>query len=215
MALVPNDSSNEERSLTPRPAWLLCDYGEVLSTAQPHQDVSALAELAGREIEDFISRYWIRRLDYDRGDLTPEEYWTTVVDSPPSAEQLAALIDVDSTSWTHPNPETLAAVRDAATAGIRLAILSNAPDRPARAIESMQWLTGFERVFFSCDLRLTKPDPRIFRTVIARLDAAPHDILFVDDRIENIEAAQRAGMRTIHFTGPAALESITLLATST
>jgi putative hydrolase of the HAD superfamily len=195
-----------------RPIWLLCDYGEVLSTPQPHDEVQALADIAGRDLEDFISRYWIRRLDYDRGDLSPKEYWTTVIDSEPTSEQLSTLLDIDSRSWTHANPETLEAVRTAAESGIRLAILSNAPDPPARAIESREWLTGFERIFFSCDLRLTKPTPEIFRIVLGELRAVPGDILFVDDRIENIEAARREGMQAMHYTGPSEQDSIRRLA---
>jgi putative hydrolase of the HAD superfamily len=191
--------------------WLLCDYGEVLSTAQPHDDLQAMARVTGQELEDFISRYWIRRLDYDRGDLTPIEYWTTVVDAQPAPDQLSALMEIDSHSWTQPNLATLEAVKAAAESGVRLAILSNAPDPPARAIESMDWLSGFERIFFSCDLRRTKPDPEIFHIVVDELDAAPQDIVFVDDRIENVESARSEGLRALHFTGAAEWDVIRAL----
>ena len=199
-ALIRHPSEGEG-PLDSRPTWVLFDYGEVISLPQPVDEVQALADASGRDLDDFIARYWIHRLDYDRGDLTPEEYWTTVLDSVPRTDQLTTLTNIDSASWTHPNLatlETLAVLKDS---GLRLAILSNAPHIPARAIESAAWLDGFERIFFSCDLRLTKPDPEIFRIVVEELGVPPQDILFVDDRIENIETAEQCGMRVLHFRG--------------
>jgi putative hydrolase of the HAD superfamily len=55
-------------------------------------------------------------------------------------------------------------------------------------------------MFFSCDLRMTKPDPEIYAAVVSRMAVQPQDLILVDDRIENIEAAQSLGLQTIHFT---------------
>lgn len=55
-------------------------------------------------------------------------------------------------------------------------------------------------------LRARKPDPAFFRAVVQRTGIAPPELLFVDDRPVNIEAARDAGLRAILFEGAEALE---------
>ncbi len=58
-----------------------------------------------------------------------------------------------------------------------------------------------DRVFFSCDMRLAKPDPEIYRQVAQKLRVACESCVFVDDKTENAKGASAAGMLGIHFTG--------------
>jgi len=54
---------------------------------------------------------------------------------------------------------------------------------------------------------LVKPDPEIYKLAISRFNLTPEQTLFIDDRIENIEAAQSLGFRTIHLTDPLTIKS--------
>jgi len=47
-----------------------------------------------------------------------------------------------------------------------------------------------------------KPGAEIFRRALARLDVAPEEAVFVDDRPPNVEGARRVGMYAVHFTDP-------------
>ena len=58
----------------------------------------------------------------------------------------------------------------------------------------------FKKCFFSFRLHQLKPFPEIYRTAIEGIGLPPEEILFIDDAPANIEAAQRAGIRTIHYT---------------
>src|SRR5581483_10818394 len=80
-----------------------------------------------------------------------------------------------------------------------LALLSNAPTTLARRIEHFSWMPKMRHMFFSCDLRLTKPSLEIYERVLRELATEPELVLFVDDRLENIEAAASLGMKTILF----------------
>lgn len=44
-----------------------------------------------------------------------------------------------------------------------------------------------------------KPDARIFELAIQKAGVAPENIFFTDDRTENVEAAQRAGIQALLF----------------
>jgi 2-haloacid dehalogenase len=60
----------------------------------------------------------------------------------------------------------------------------------------------FDRAFVSGRLRLAKPDPAIYEAVERDLGLSGPQLLFTDDRPENVEAAARRGWRTHLFTGP-------------
>jgi putative hydrolase of the HAD superfamily len=57
----------------------------------------------------------------------------------------------------------------------------------------------FQKIYFSFEVGLRKPDEAIFRKVIIDQNLVPHETLFVDDRIDNIEAAQVLGLQTWHI----------------
>jgi len=79
-------------------------------------------------------------------------------------------------------------------------LLSNAWDDLRPLLINLWKIDGiFDDIFISGEIKLAKPDPKIFQHVIAALDADPSTLVFVDDFIENIEAAREAGINAIHF----------------
>jgi len=65
----------------------------------------------------------------------------------------------------------------------------------------------FRDVVVSGVERIAKPDPRIYEIAAARFGHAPQAMLFVDDREDNIAAAQQLGWRGHRFTDAEALEA--------
>lgn len=49
-------------------------------------------------------------------------------------------------------------------------------------------------------LGLAKPDLKFYRELLKVLGEQPEDILFVDDKLENIEGARAAGLSALHCT---------------
>ena len=52
----------------------------------------------------------------------------------------------------------------------------------------------FEKVFYSFELGLRKPDPAIFTKIINNYNLSPKKTLFVDDKKENTDAAKALGL---------------------
>jgi epoxide hydrolase-like predicted phosphatase len=52
---------------------------------------------------------------------------------------------------------------------------------------------------YSAEVKLIKPDPRIYQLALAQLDVRADESVFVDDMLVNVEAAQALGMRGIQF----------------
>lgn len=64
-------------------------------------------------------------------------------------------------------------------------------------------LTEFDRAYVSGYLRMIKPDPAIYQHVETDCGLPPDQLLFADDRPENIDAAAARGWQTHLFTTPA------------
>ncbi len=187
--------------------WVLFDYGGVICTPQPDEDVVAMAAAAGVGVPEFRDAYWAYRLSYDRTELDGTTYWQKVsaaLGRSFQASQMAELNRLDIASWQHMNEGTVALIEDLAAAGHRLALLSNAPAGPAEAIAALPVARHFEHVAFSCFLGSAKPEPDCYRAVLAMLGAPPADVIFLDDRPENVAGAAALGIRGVHFTTPEA-----------
>ena len=57
----------------------------------------------------------------------------------------------------------------------------------------------FEKKYFSSELGITKPDESLFEYLIADSAINPEEAVFVDDKLANTMAAQKAGLKTICF----------------
>ena len=64
----------------------------------------------------------------------------------------------------------------------------------------------FDRLFYSADLGLAKPDQAFYRHIQDELNLEPAQILFFDDQPKNVEAARQAGWQTSHWTHPGTFE---------
>src|SRR5260370_36265947 len=63
--------------------------------------------------------------------------------------------------------------------------------------QSFPSLSTFEYLIYSCDYGSIKPEPSIYRNCLELLKVAPQDILYLDDRAENVEAAARLGINSV------------------
>ena len=55
---------------------------------------------------------------------------------------------------------------------------------------------------------MIKPDPAIYELAISRFNLIPEETLFIDDRLDNIEAAQNLNFQTIHLTNPSLIQDL-------
>lgn len=65
----------------------------------------------------------------------------------------------------------------------------------------------FDTTIVSGQIGMVKPSTAIFYHFCTEAGATPADCLFIDDGLHNCLGARAAGMDTIHFTGPDALET--------
>lgn len=83
-------------------------------------------------------------------------------------------------------------------------LLSNAMPSLKRVFQNAGILELFDDALISTDVGAAKPDPAIYRALLARDDLDPAACAFVDDRLDNLQAARALGMRAIHMARGAA-----------
>jgi len=74
--------------------------------------------------------------------------------------------------------------------------------------ERYPFLKDFDGKIISGRDFLIKPDPAIYELAISRFDLIPEETLFIDDRLENIEAAKNLNFQTIHLTDPTSIQDL-------
>jgi putative hydrolase of the HAD superfamily len=62
---------------------------------------------------------------------------------------------------------------------------------------------GYDDLFdvscYSAEMRVAKPDPDYFRIAVERIGARAEEVLFVDDRSDNVDGARQAGLAAVHW----------------
>ncbi len=88
--------------------------------------------------------------------------------------------------------------------GIQLILLSNIFIRsPEYFKKSFDFLKLFDKLYFSSDTGLVKPDPRAYELVLRENNLKPEEVVFFDDGARNVEAAKALGIESYVFEGSA------------
>jgi len=196
------DKSNPQRSERPIRGVIL-DYGEVLCSRPSPEAIAEMAGIFGIEEDRFLPIYRSSRNPYDRGDLSPHDYWTEFARRAGVTiheHQIGNLRRLDMGMWSDVNKEMTEWLARVHSHGVETAILSNMQtDMAAHVRNSFGWLRHFDHQVFSCEVRSVKPDSFIYEHTLSLLKIPPSEALFIDDREENIHAARAAGIIGIIF----------------
>lgn len=75
-----------------------------------------------------------------------------------------------------------------------------------QARKRFEVLQQIDNYVVSGDVKLIKPDPRIFELLLDRFGLKAEDCTFVDDNPDNVEAAKKLGMQGVVFKGVESLD---------
>ena len=142
--------------------------------------------------------------DFDRGTIEPEPLINKIAARTglPTADVRAVVHAIPHE--LQPAEATLALMRDLTDAGHELFFLSNMPAPYADFLEAnhhfIQW---FKAGVFSARVHAIKPEEAIFRIAEVAFRAKSSELVFIDDVMHNVVAAQAAGWRALQFTDAA------------
>jgi epoxide hydrolase-like predicted phosphatase len=141
----------------------------------------SLKAMCGEVSEEELWRALERELDLPRFGMTWQEFQEEFFAEDFLDEELVALIR---------------SVRPALKTGL----ISNAWDGLRDVLHTRVPIAdAFDVLVISAEEKIMKPDPRIYHLALERLGLPPQEAIFVDDFIENIDAAQAVGLIGLHF----------------
>jgi putative hydrolase of the HAD superfamily len=194
MSDLPNDVSVKA---------VLFDYGKVLSGPEKAESWNGMRDLLELSEEKFREVYWTYRDDYDRGALSGTGYWSNIardVAFPLDDNSLVELKKLDVEMWTDLNLPMVEWAHRLKSAGIRTGILSNIGDAMEEGVRAkFPWLEGFTHATWSHLVKMRKPEPEIYAAAAKGLGVEPGEVLFIDDREDNIAGARAVGMRGVVY----------------
>ena len=65
----------------------------------------------------------------------------------------------------------------------------------------------FKKIYATCFLKMRKTDKEIYEIVLRENNLSPEKVIFIDDQQRYIDAAEKAGIKTIKFENPEQLTS--------
>jgi len=189
---------------------IVFDYGEVISVSQSAADRAALVEISGLDTRLFWELYDRYREDLDQGVTLPGEYWNLVARDAGvqwSPAQLQQLWAADIRSWISVEPGTVQLLAELHAGGTRVALLSNAGFDFSDPFRHSPMAQYFEAMFVSAELGLIKPDPEIYRVTARELGIGLEQMVFIDNKKINVDAATALGVTGHVFTTVAELRA--------
>lgn len=155
---------------------------------------------AYEEAHEAANRYW------ERGLMTASDFFTETVIGPNPRLDLSF-----NTLWPQVcaqskvlHPECLDMLADLKAAGrVRLATLNNeSRELNEHRLDAFKLRSLFEYFICSGYVHEMKPKAGIFEMAVDVSGFEPEQTLFIDDKLENCEAASELGMCTIQFKSP-------------
>jgi putative hydrolase of the HAD superfamily len=186
------------------------DYGEVISRSPSDADRAELLTIAGTPAEPFWRSYWSHRDALDRGDLSVTDYWRTIggeIGANWGAGALQQLWAADFRSWVSVEPGTVQILAELNEGGTRLALLSNAGFDFSDPFRFSPMGRYFERIFVSAEMNALKPEPAIYLEAARELGITPQQMVFIDNKSVNTDAAAALGVTVHHFVDVVGLRS--------
>jgi glucose-1-phosphatase len=184
------------------------DLGGVLVTVKTGHAVQKLAEALGASVSE-AETYWKQRnllhLQYECGALTTEQWLAMMLLEFEQLDRLQILTIF--TCMFEINSEVVK-IAEKLSSSFVVSLLSNTnPLHFYRIMCDYPELHFFQDPVASFQVNALKPGREIYRRACERLAYEPRHCALIDDRIENVQAANDFGMLGIHYQSPELLKT--------
>lgn len=138
--------------------------------------------------------------ELDRSLLSDEEILEGFIQNAPEYEKEIRLVWDNIPESIHCYDYSVEWVREFRKKGYGTYILSNYSKRGYEATkQELPFVADMDGVLFSYEVKLVKPEPEIYQTLLKKFQLKPEECVFLDDNEKNVIAAREAGIHAIHF----------------
>jgi 2-haloacid dehalogenase len=183
---------------------IIFDFGNVLIEWDPRRIFRDM--IPAEELESFMQNVWKDEWNgnLDRGVSLAENERSMKEKYPQHSRYIAAYHARWYDSLGEENQESVALLSQLQRAGYSTYGLSNwsAETFPVTRRQH-PFFNSFDGIVLSGEEKVCKPDPRIYAILLERYRLHPRQCIFIDDRQENLDAAEKMGITPILFTSAA------------
>lgn len=184
--------------------FIYFDLGNVLISfdhARAWEQISGLTGVPPERVEAILFNSGLQT-KYEKGEISTEDFHQFFCRQAGVSISLERLCFAASNIF-EPLRDSIQLLQSLNQAGFRTGLLSNTCDchwKFCLADDRFDFLhSGFETTILSFEVGLAKPDTGIYRVAAGRANCDPASILFIDDKKENVKAAQSYGFDGIRF----------------
>lgn len=185
---------------------VIFDYGNVLVDWNPAY--LFLPVFGGDEekckyfTDNVCNREWFTRIDQG------ESMDVCVAELQKAYPEYADVISLFRDRWfdmcSGDIPGMLEIIQDLKNQGMGVYGLTNWPAETfAEARRRFRTLAGIDNYVVSSAVRLAKPQPEIYQLLLSKYNLKAEECVFIDDRVDNVNAAKALGITGIVFPGSA------------
>ena len=175
---------------------IIFDFGDIFINLDKQATINALAELGLNHWNEDLNQL---NLQFEKGEITEENFLLGIQKHIPNA----SLADISS-AWNAillDFPLRRLEFLQKLSKQYRLFLLSNTDaihiatfERENGASFYSDFYQCFEKVYFSFEIGMRKPDTKIFNYLIQKHELSVKNTLFIDDKKENTDAALSLGL---------------------
>ena len=148
------------------------------------------------------NREWFTRMD--RGESMDKCVAELQAQFPQYADAVAMFRDHWFDMCQGDIPGMVEIIQDLKSRGVGVYGLTNWPAATfTEARRRFRTLAGIDNYVVSSSVKLAKPEPAIYELLIRQYNLKPQECAFIDDRIDNVNAAKALGMSGIVYPGSA------------
>ena len=97
------------------------------------------------------------------------------------------------------NDELFEVIVELKKMGYQVGLLSNQISSLSEVYRREGYYDFFDPLVLSYEVKVSKPHVEIYHILLSEIALESNEILFIDDKEENLETAQKLGIQTIHY----------------
>jgi epoxide hydrolase-like predicted phosphatase len=180
---------------------VIFDFGGVLMKTLDYRPRHAWDErlsLPHGSVESIVhgSEIWHKT---QLGQVTVTDYWNAVARRLGLRQDEIGQFERDYFSGDVLDTNLVNYIQDLRAIGHPIALLSNDSPTLADKLDALGVAHLFDPLVISAHIGVMKPNPTAYLAVLEQLQRKPLETIFVDDRLENVEAANALGIYGIHY----------------
>ena len=159
-------------------------------------------------LKTLVKRFDIHRDKLFTGKILEYDFWKIVLkDYFDNNLEKLEIIDQIFQQRSSINHKVFSLAKKLKKENHKIGILSNIIPQTRQTLTEKNIFDFFEYAFFSDLIGFARPNPEIFDYVKRQLNMPLNNIMLIDDKKENIKAADQAGLTTIHYKKHFSLDS--------